>query len=179
MSEEFGTPTSTEEEEVTTEETTEDTQEEETSEEEESVEDLKAKLQKLEEERENQKKRAEKAEKAAKQAKSSTQQESLSSSDLLFLAKSDIHDDDIDELQNLAKTNGISLKEAYGKYKAYFDTMNEQRKSAEVAHTKGGARGANKVSGEDLLRKAESGKGVPESDNEMRALAEARYKAGR
>lgn len=177
MTEENGTPTSTEEE-VTTEEETEETPEEETPEEE-SVEDLKARLAKLEEERENQKKRAEKAEKAAKQAKSSTQTEGISSTDLLFLAKSDIHDDDIDELQKLAKSSGVSLKEAYGKYKPYFDTMNEQRKSAEATHTQGGARGSKKVSGEDLLRKAEKTGEVPETDDGMRALAEARFKAGR
>ena len=73
----------------------------------------------------------------------------------------------------------ISIKEAYNRYKPVLDVRTEERTTAQVTNTKGGARGTNKISGEELLLKAERGAGVPDTDEGMKALAEARYKAGR
>jgi len=155
---------------------TEVEEEESDEQEEESVEELKRRLTKAEELAQNQKLRAEKAE---RKAKGSTEiKEGLSDTDILFLAKTNIHDDDVSDVIRWAKNDGISVKEAYAQFKPILDTRTEERTSASVTHTKGGARGTNKVSGEDLLRKAERTGEVPDTDEGMMALATARRLAG-
>jgi hypothetical protein len=153
------------------EETTEEAQEEK---QEESVDDLKALLAKAEEERENQKKRAEKAEKLAKQNKPTAKEEgTLSTTDVLYLAKSDVHDDDIEYLTTLAKNNKLSLKEAHAQFKPLLDVRNEERKTADATQT-GSGRGKKPATGEEYLRKAQETGEVPTTDKGMQELILAR-----
>lgn len=175
MIDENGTPASPEEvevEEVATEKVEEEQQEGE------SVEEYKARLTKAEELAENYKKRAEKAEKAAKSAKVPSQ-DGLAENDIIFLAKTDIHDDDIRDVVKWARNDGVSVKEAFNAYKPILDARKEERNTALATNTKGSARGTSKVSGEDILRKAQSTGEVPDTDEGMMKLAEARFMAGK
>jgi hypothetical protein len=110
-------------------------------------------LAKAEELAENYKIRAEKAEKAEK--KKETQPE-LSTKDVLYLAKADIHEDDLTDVLDWAKFKNISVLEAHKQLKGILDVRNEERTTAAATDTKGG-RPATQVSGESLLEKAEQG----------------------
>lgn len=108
-------------------------------------------------------------------AKKNTQAEKdgLSNKDLLFLAKTDIHEDDIEEVQDWAKFKKVSISEAYKQLKGTLDIRNEERKTADATSTKPGARGTTKTSPADVLSKAERGE-VIETDEGMRDLFKAR-----
>lgn len=172
MIEETGTPASTEEttEEETQVETSEETTETPEQESGESVEEYKARLQKAEELAENYKKRAEKAEKKAKET---PQASDLSQQDIIFLAKTDIHEDDIPEVTEWARFKKISVKEAYEQLKPKLAVEAEHRKT-EAATQTSSPRGVKPVSGEDILAKAEKTGEIPETEEGMRKLQEAR-----
>lgn len=123
---------------------------------------------------ENYKIRAEKAEKEAKKGAGDPPKTSpeLSTKDVLYLAKADIHEDDMDEVLTFAKFKNISLSEAHKQYKPILDVRAEERKSAQATQTKG-ARGASKPTPEDLISRASKGQ-LPEKDEDIEALAAAR-----
>ena len=167
-----------EEETVVTPETLEGNQEEVTTEEvttEESVEDLKARLAKAEELANNQRIRAEKAETKAKQTKEV--KSDLSNQDLLFLAKSDVHEDDMDELLDYAKFKKVSVKEAHTMMQGLLKVKADERRTAAATQVKGGTRGTSKVSGEELLARAQATGEVPEDEAGLQALFIARRAA--
>lgn len=174
MNEDTGTPTLTEEEEVEVEEA-EETTEEETTEEEV---DWKSEAQKAKELADNYKKRAEKAEKKAKEAPSKKEPITgeLSQNDLIFLAKSDIHEDDISDVTEWAKFKGISVKDAYAQMKPTLAIRQEERTTAQVTSTKSG-RGKKPVTGDDLLEKANTTGEIPTDDQGMRELILAKQKS--
>lgn len=124
----------------------------------------------------NYKVRAEKAEAKLKEGAPLTakQEDGLSNKDILFLAKADIHEDDMDEVLDWAKFKKVAVSEAYKQMKDVLDVRTEQRKTAQATQTRGGARGASKVSGEDLLSKAEKTGEVPTTDEGMSELFLAR-----
>jgi hypothetical protein len=159
------TPTSEEKE-----ETTEEVVEEETKEEEEV--DYKALAEKNAELANNYKVRAEKAEKKAKEVQPST---SLPQSDLLYLAKADIHEEDVEELTTYAEKMGVSVKEAHEFLKPVFDIRQEQRKTAQTTETKSG-RGKTQKTGDDYLDTALKTGELPDSDEAMQALILAKQK---
>ena len=137
--------------------------EEETTEE--SVEELKAKLKKQEELAGNYKIRAEKAEKKAKETKPEESQkqpkgERLSDTDIIALAKADIHKDDISEVLEYARFKDISVSEALnaGVIKTTLAEKKEQRKVAEATNTKATGRSSKKKSDEQMLAEFEDGK---------------------
>ena len=117
---------------------------------------------------ENQRIRAEKAEKVKKEEKTSE----LSTKDILYLAKSDIHADDLADVLEWAKFKNISVSEAHNALKGTLDVRNEERKTAEAANT-GASRPSSQVSGESLLEKAKQGQ-VPEKDEDIDKIVEAR-----
>lgn len=132
------------------------------------------KAEKAEELATNYKKRAEKAEGELKGLPKDSQ-DGLSNKDVLYLAKADIHEDDLDEVLEYARFKKVPVNDAHKQYKAVLDIRAEERKTAAAtAAGKGGARGASKVTGEDLLRKAEQTGEVPTDPDKMRELAEAR-----
>lgn len=107
----------------------------------------------------------------------------LSESDLLYIAKADVHSEDIDELRSIAKTQGKSVKEVhqFGWVKSFLTERQEERKTAEAAATKPRGRGTSAPSGEDLLGKAEKEGIIPDKAEDIDKLAEARLakKAGK
>ena len=127
---------------------------------------------------EDQESRAQKAEKKLKDDSSSEEEGSpkeLSQKDVIYLAKADIHDDDMDEVINYASANEKTVKEAHAYLKPILDVKQEERDTAEVTITKGGKRGVAPNKGSDLLAKAEKSGEVPEDEAGMTKLAEARF----
>lgn len=125
--------------------------------------------------------RAKKAEADLKEARKQLEgtvqsKDTLSTMDVLALAKAGIEDDDMDLVTKFAKLQEMTVKDALKDttLKAILDTKAEERRTAATAHTKGGARGTSKVTGEDLLRKAETTGEVPTSTEGMQALFIAR-----
>jgi uncharacterized protein Smg (DUF494 family) len=165
------------------EETTVDaeTLESETTEEVDAV-DSNEELTKAQELAKNQKIRAEKAEKEAKDAKArlaelegkSADVSGLSNKDVIFIAKSDIHSDDLDEVLEWAKFKKVDVSEAYKQLKGQLDLKNEQRKTAQATQITTGKRGNTKDSGEELLTRAERTGEVPETTEGMQALFRAK-----
>lgn len=171
MNEETGTPTSTETEE--TEVVTEETAGEEADTEEEQV-DWKAEAEKAKELADNYKKRAEKAEKKVKSAPEPSNG-TLSPKDFIALQQAQITADDFDEVQDFANYRKISVAEALKSptLKTILNERAEERNTAQAMNTKS-PRGIAKTSGEDLLRKAEKTGEIPDTEEGLRALQEAR-----
>lgn len=102
----------------------------------------------------------------------------LSQTDIIYVAKADIHEEDLEEVLTYAKNNKVTVKEAHQYLKPILDVKAEQRKTAEGASTGGGKRGSSKLSDEALLAEAEKGK-LPESDEDMKRLTSLQLKRGR
>ena len=126
----------------------------------------------------DQKLRAEKAENELKNNKVVPKEEGLSQKDVIYLAKADIHEEDVDEVVELAKLKKITVAEAHKYMTPILETRAEERKTASATQTKGGARGSAKVTGEDLIARAKEGK-LPETDEDWDKLTEARLEAKR
>lgn len=114
--------------------------------------------------------RLKKAEKAP-----TTSNESLSNKDILFLAKVDIHEEDLDDVLDWAKFKKIPVNEAYKQMKPTLDVRTEERKTAQASSTRSGARAVEKTTGEDILKRVEKTGDAPQSEDELKALAEARF----
>lgn len=123
------------------------------------VETLKAALAKAKEYGKNQKIRAEKAETSAKDAPASDKVE-LTQSDVLAIARSDVHDDDIERITKFAQMEGISIKDALANddMKAILDRRVESRKVAQATNTNNSPSSPQGVTGEALLNDAKAGK---------------------
>lgn len=121
--------------------------------------------------------RAKKAEDELKRLKASgvteTQRDGLSTKDIIFLGKADIHEDDMDEVLDRAKNKKISVSQAYKEIKPLLDAHAEERKSAEVANTSNARRGSSAVDGETLISQARSGK-YPEKDEDIQKVLKAK-----
>lgn len=100
--------------------------------------------------------------------------DNLSTNDILFLSKNPIHDEDIQTLIDYAKFKKIDLRSAYNEYKPILDVKDEQRKTANVTMTGKTQRGFSKVTGEDLLAKAEATGEVPDDTEGLNKLFMAR-----
>lgn len=169
MNEENGTPTSTGEMviETTSEETSSGSSEEVTEDQ------TAAELAKAKELADNYKRRAEKAEAKAKETPKQVEtKESIDQNDLIFLAKADIHEDDIADVTKWARNNNIPVKDAFNQFKPILDARTEERKTASATST-GSPRGTKPVTGEDLLQKAEKGE-IPTSDADITKMIQAR-----
>jgi hypothetical protein len=129
----------------------------------------------------NYKVRAEKAEKdfkALKERFESSQKEGLSQTDVITLAKADIHEDDIDEVLDFAKYKKVSVREALGSgvIKSLLAERKEERATAQATSTGNKRAGTRALSGDELLSQAIAGK-VPDTKEGIEALAEARYQS--
>lgn len=129
----------------------------------------------------NYKIRAEKAEKEAKALKDDPRlkgeagkDSELSTKDVLALAKSNVHNDDLEEVLNFAKFKKISVADALKSdyVKTFTSQKEEERKTAEATQTKG-ARGSSKVSSEKILDEASKGK-LPDDEDGISQLIAAR-----
>lgn len=156
MEQETQVPAASEQEVVETQET-----ETTTTEPSQDVEALKAELTKAKEYGENQKIRAEKAEKKAKEAPETTETKfELSQTDVLAIARSDVHEEDIERVTKFAQMEGISVKDALGHddMKAILERRAEARKVAAASNTDTAKTGSAGVTGEGLLKDAANGK---------------------
>lgn len=108
--------------------------------------------------------------KPAKDEKPEPAEDTLSGKDALLLAKAGVDMEDLDEVTGFAKYRGITIKEALDNktLKTILAERVEERKSAQVAQTKG-PRGTSKETPEQLIEKARSGNEVDPDK-----LAEAR-----
>lgn len=135
---------------------------------------------KLKELAENYKIRAEKAERRLKAKeepeKNPEEKKELSQSDLIYLAKSDIHEDDIDEVLEIAKSQNKSLKEVHNLswVKSWLNEKKEERKTAEATATGNKRSGPQTPDANRLYQEAQKGK-YPDSKEEMQKLIEARF----
>jgi predicted XRE-type DNA-binding protein len=157
-----------------------DTANEESSYEQDESVDWKSKAEKAEELANNYKIRAEKAEKLAKTVKSEPvkKQDSqtagnLNQKDFLYVAKADIHEDDIDEVLNYASKNGISVKEAHEYLKPILNVHAEQRMTASAANVGSAKRSSSKTPDDVILSKAAKGE-LPENDADLERLIKLR-----
>jgi len=112
----------------------------------------------------------------AKKQSIAPQTDTLSAMDAVLLSKSDVEADDIEEVLGYAKYRKMTIAEALkdATLKAILNEKKEERQTAAATQTRGGARGSSKVSGIDLLTKAETSGEVPDTAEGMRAIAEAR-----
>jgi len=103
--------------------------------------------------------------------------DSLSERDLLALMKADVADEDIDEVKGYAKYRNISVSDALKDktMKSILDERVEERRSAQVAETRG-ARKPSTTSPDEILNKASRGE-LPDKDEDIEKLAEARIAA--
>jgi hypothetical protein len=159
-------------------ETTENTEEVVLEEvEDESVEDLKKRLATTEAQKEHWRKKAREQKEIAPREETVNTTE-LSTKDVLFLAKADVHEDDVNELLEWAKFKKVSVQDAYKQLKGTLDVRAEERRTASMTNTKKSARGTSEVSGENLLAKAQKTGEVPETTEGLQALFMARRASG-
>jgi len=146
------------------------------------VEELRARLEKAERDYNNQKIRAEKAEAEAKARRNekseAPKQGNLSAFDLVAIAKADIDEDTLNEVQDYAKWKKISVSEALksSAIKAIIEEKAENKRIAEATNTGTARRGSQKASDESLLANARAGK-MPETDADIQRLLELRRKS--
>lgn len=112
-------------------------------------------------------------ERTKKQKEALKQDDGLTNKDVLFLAKTDVHEEDMEELIELAKLKKIPVSDAYKQFKPLFDVKAEERRTAAATQTRGSARGSAKLNDNDILDKAERGETLT-TDEEMNALFKAR-----
>ena len=131
----------------------------------------------------NYKVRAEKAEKRLKEMETSKEEEpkkdfNLSQMDFITLAKADVHEEDIDEVVDYAKYKKIPVKEALSSsvIKNYLAEQKEYRATADATTTGNKRTGGKARSGGELLNDANTGK-LPETDEEMAELVNARFQS--
>jgi hypothetical protein len=86
-----------------------------------------------------------------------------------------VHDQDVDEVTDFAKYKGISISEAvkHPIMATILREKEEQRKTALVTNTGPAKRGSSMQTDEQLVANMLQGR-LPESDDEIRRLAEAR-----
>jgi hypothetical protein len=133
------------------------------------LDDLKAKAAKADELEKKNKQLFERAKKQDKKAP-----DEVSQKDMLYLAKADIHEDDMDEVLDLARLKGISVKDAHAYLKPMLDVRTEERRSAAATQTRS-PRGAQQASGEQLLATAETTGEIPDTEAGMQQLFRARH----
>jgi hypothetical protein len=106
--------------------------------------------------------------------------EDISNSEIFTLISAGIPQEDKDEVVLYARTHKISVSDAVKspEVKAILKVREDYRKSSEVSNTGVSRRGSVKVSGDTLLTSAEKGQ-VPESDEEIQRLIDARFEAKR
>lgn len=143
-------------------------------EQEETVEELKKKLATVEAQKEHWREKATKDKKEEKQEKT----QGLSIEDTLYLAKTDIHEDDVADVLKYAQKMEIGVKEAHAFYKPILKERAEIRATALATQTGKGNRGSKgAVDSETVLRKAqEGGVGEDEIDRLVEARMEQRSK---
>ena len=102
-------------------------------------------------------------------------QDGLSTKDVLFLAKADIHEEDMDEVLEWAKFKKVPVSEAYKQLKGVLEVKNEQRKTANATNISTARRSNSKVTDDVLIEKANKGD-LPESQDDIDRLMRAKLR---
>lgn len=146
----------------------------------EEVEEENVELTKAQQIAENQRIRAEKAEKELKKLKekngeSPKENPSLSTADIIALSK--VHEDDVERVERYAKSEGLSVREALKnpELKAILDMREEQRATANASNVSNVRRGSTKIADDVLISNASNGK-IPESEDDIARLIQAKMK---
>ena len=113
----------------------------------------------------------ERAKKAA--APKAPSQDNLSNKDIIYLAKADIHADDLDEVVELARLKKWDVSKAHDYLKPVLETRAEERKSANATQVRS-PRGTSKTSGNELLERARRGAEIPDTDEAFAEVFKAR-----
>ena len=126
----------------------------------------------------NYKIRAEKAEAEVKKKETvvPSNESKLTPKDIYALMNAKVEEEDIEQVADYAKFKKISIAEALKStaVKSMLEESTEHRITAQATQIRGGTRGVAKVSGEDLLSKAEKTGEVPETDEGMQAIFKAK-----
>lgn len=138
--------------------------------------ELRKKVETLEAQKEHWREKAEKKVTAQPKAEPTT---GLSSKDLIALMKSDVHEDDVDEVVDYAKFKKISIAEALKTtvVRASLDEKREQRKTAEATNVGRTRSGNVRNSEETLLGKARKTGEIPDNRDDLDRMLEHRYKS--
>ena len=125
---------------------------------------------------ENYKIRAEKAEKEAKLGKDKEKEVQLSAKDALAFIEAKVSSEDYDEVIRIAKVLNITPSEALKDKttQAILATRSEERRTAEATQTGRTQRGTSVQTGEGLLERAESTGEVPEDEEGMKKMFQAK-----
>lgn len=111
-----------------------------------------------------------------KKQPTSTSKDDLSNKDILYLAKADIHDEDMDDVVAQARLQKISVAEAHQFMKPILQERAEMRTTAAATNTRSGARGSAKTTPEEVLSKAHKGETFDTVEG-MQAIFQARQNA--
>lgn len=96
----------------------------------------------------------------------------LSTKDTIYLAKADIHEDDIEEVLTLAKNMGWDLPKAHKYLTPVLKERKEERATAAVSATGKQRPTVSEATGSVILNRASQGK-LPEDDEGIQRLVEA------
>ena len=157
---------------------------------EDTIESLKAKLAKTQQAYENQKKRAEKAEgkqsddgknKKVEPPKKNTKSDNLSPKDLYALMEKKVPKEDIDEVVQYANFTKTSVEEALETdfMTKFLADKAEKRATARATNIGNSRRGTGKVSGTSLLNNASQKGEIPDSDEDLDRMIDARLEQKR
>lgn len=99
--------------------------------------------------------------------KAKTEDLTLSQSDVLYLAKAEIHEEDVEELVRIAKIQNKTLKETHNLswVRSWLAERDEERATAEATATKNRP-GSNKVKPSQVMEKARKGE-LPENPEDL------------
>lgn len=148
---------------------------------EESIEEVKSRLAKAEELAQNYKIRAEKAEKRTEKTETTKvapkKSSDLSAIDIIAITKANIDVEDIAVAEKYARFEGISIAEALKtpELRSILNVKAEQRTTAQATSTGATRRGSSRISDDQLLANASNGR-LPESDEDIARLIEAKMK---
>lgn len=100
----------------------------------------------------------------------------LSTKDILYLSKTDIHDEDVEELIEVSQKMQLPIKDAHAFMKPILKERDEKRKTEEATEIKS-SRQSNRKDPASILERARTTGQVPDSDEDMRALTLARLQS--
>lgn len=135
------------------------------------VEALKKEVQTLKAQKEHWKK---KAEGTKPEPKTEIPSSVLKDEDVLYMAKADIHSEDLSLIREHMKNYNVDARAAHQFLKPILDIKAEERRTAQITQTKGGVRAVNKNTGEELLKRAEKGE-FPENPDDLDKMLEVKY----
>ena len=147
----------------------------------ETTEEVEEEIVETDEEKEALKKKVEELENKNKQLferakKKEEPEKDISNKDLLALANARLEEEDVETVLKWARFENVSVAQALTEetLKGILATRKEFRETAQANNIKSGARGSSVQTGEDLLRKARSTGDVPDSEEGMAKLFQAR-----